>query len=131
MAANVDRCLAEAYTATGDLPEAIALYETLLKARSRDRHLMETIGSLLQQHGQLADLQRAKLIYRQLEGFDPAGSTAWLRTRLTVARLCLQLGEKAECQKLLKVTRILYPELGGMELKAEYAKLEMEVTSRQ
>ncbi len=127
VAANVDRCLAEAYTATGDLPEAVALYETLLKSQPRDRQLLETIGGLLQQHGQPKDLQRAKLIHRQLEGFDPAGSPAWLRTRLIVARLCLQLGEKTECQKLLKVTRILYPELGGVELKAEYAKLEMSL----
>lgn len=131
VAALVDRCLAEAYTATGDLPEAIALYETLLKTRPRDRQLLETIGSLLQQHGQPEDIQRAKRIYRQLEGFDPAGRPAWLRTRLTVARLCLRLGEKAECQKLLKVTRILYPELGGVELKAEYAKLDQDVVSQQ
>jgi hypothetical protein len=62
-----------------------------------------------------------------LEAFDTAGSPAWLRTRLTVARVCLQLGEKTECEKLLKVTRILYPELGGESLKAEYAALEQEL----
>ena len=123
----IDRCLAEAYVATGDLPEAIAIYETQLKSRPRDRALLETIGRLRIEHADSSDLQRAKAIYRQIEAFDPAGSTAWLRTRLTVARVCLKLGEKSECEKLLKVTRILYPELGGASLKAEYAALEQEL----
>ena len=128
VALQVDRCLAEAYTATGDLPEAIALYETLRKSHPKDRSLLESIGSLSMKRGQPGDLQRAKTVHRQLESFDPAGTPAWLRTRLTIARICLQLGEKVECQKLLKVTRILYPELGGAELKAEYAALEKEAT---
>ena len=110
--------------ASGDLPEAIAIYESLLQVHPRDRQLMETIGSLSLKRNQPAALKRAKSIYRQLEALDPAGSPAWLRTRLAVARICFQLGEKAECEKLLKVTRILYPELGGAELKAEYAQLE-------
>ncbi len=128
---RVDRCLAEAYTATGDLPEAIALYETLRKTRPRDRSLLETIGKLHLKHAQPEDFQRAKLVYRQLESFDPPGSPAWLRTRLAVARNCLQLGEQAECEKLLKVTRILYPELGGEELQAEYAEIEKRLTNRK
>ena len=131
VALQVDRCLAEAYTATGDLPEAIALYETLRKAHPKDRSLLESIGTLSMKRGQPADLKRAKSIYRQLESFDPAGSPAWLRTRLTVARVCLQLGEKTECQKLLKVTRILYPELGGAELRGGYAELERELAGGQ
>ena len=123
----VDRCLAEAYVATGDLPEALAIYETLLKAHPRDRQLLQAIGTLSLQHGQPADQQRAKSAYRQLESCDPAGSPAWLRTRLQVARVSLQLGEIAESEKLLKVTRILYPELGGAELKSEYGELEKDV----
>jgi tetratricopeptide (TPR) repeat protein len=126
----VDRCLAEAYTATGDLPEAIRIYEAQLNSRPRDRTLLETIAQLRIQHAAPDDLQRAKSIYRQLEGFDPAGSAAWLRTRLKVASVCLKLGEKAECAKLLKVTRILYPELGGESLKAEYAALDKELQPR-
>ncbi len=131
VARQVDRCLAEAYTATGDLPEAIAIYETLRKAHPKDRSLLESIGTLSVKRGQPADLKRAKSIYRQLESFDPAGSPAWLRTRLTTARVCLQLGEKTECQKLLKVTRILYPELGGKGLRGEYAELERAMTGVQ
>lgn len=130
MSPVIDRCLAEAYTATGDLPEAIRIYEAQLQSRPRDRALLETIGQLRIQHAAPDDLQRAKAIYRQLEGFDPAGSPAWLRSRLKVANVCLKLGEKAECAKLLKVTRILYPELGGESLKAEYAALEKELQPR-
>lgn len=128
VAIHVDRCLAEAYTATGDLPEAIAIYETLRKSHPRDRQLLETIGSLSMKRGQPPDLQRAKAVYRQLESLDPAGSPGWLRTRLTLARVSFQLDEKAESQKLLKVTRILYPELGGAELQAEYRELEQAMT---
>ncbi len=131
VASHVDRCLAEAYTATGDLPEAIAIYETLRKDHPRDRPLLETIGTLSIKRGQPSDLKRAKSVYRQLESFDPAGSPAWLRTRLTVARVCFQLGDTVECQKLLKVTRILYPKLDGVELQAEYLALEKQLIGRQ
>ena len=130
MAGLVDRCLADAYVATGDLPEAIVLYESLQKGNPRDRALLETIGKLSLQRGQPEDLKRAKGVYRQLEGLDPPGSAAWLRHRLTVARVCVQLGEKAEGAKLLKVTRILYPELGGPALKAEYAALETQLLAK-
>lgn len=130
MAGLVDRCLADAYVATGDLPEAIVLYESQLKANPRDRALLETIGALSLQRGQPEDLKRAKEVYRQLEGLDPPGSPAWLRHRLTVARVCYQLGEKAEGVKLLKVTRILYPELGSPALKAEYAALETQLLAK-
>jgi len=124
----VDRCVAEAYVATGDLPEAIGLYESLLKKNPRDKSLLETIGTLSLKRGKIEDLKRAKSIYRQLEALDPAGSSTWLRTRLVVARLSWQLGEKAECAKLIQVTRILYPEMGGESLKAEYAELEKQLT---
>ncbi|MFO1006809.1 MAG: hypothetical protein U0929_12685 [Planctomycetaceae bacterium] len=130
VAGLVDRCLADAYVATGDLPEAIGLYESLLKANPRDRALLETIGSLSMQRGQPDDLKRAKGVYRQLEGLSPPGSPAWLLHRLTVARVCYQLGENAEGAKLLKVTRILYPELGGPALKAEYAALETQLRAK-
>ncbi len=131
MSPVIDRCLAEAFTATGDLPEAIRIYETLLKSRPRDRALLETIAQLRIEHAAPDDLQRAKAIYRQLEGFDPAGSAAWLRTRLKVAQTCLALGEKTECAKLLKVTRILYPELGGESIKGEYNEFEKELQRQE
>ena len=127
IALRVDRCLAEAYVATDDLPEAIAIYESLLKTRPRDRQLLETIGTLSLKRGQPIDHKRAKGVYRQLESVDPAGSPAWLRTRLTVARICHQLGENAESAKLLKVTRLLYPTLGGEDLQSQYSALEKEV----
>lgn len=127
----VDRCLADAYVATGDLPEAILIYESLLKSSPRDRILVEAIGRLSRTRGQIEDLKRAKAIYRKLESFDPAGSPAWLRTRLTVAQVCFELGEKGESQKLLKVTQILYPELGSEKLRAEYEELAQRLAAGQ
>ncbi len=130
LAGLADRCLADAYVATGDLPEAITLYESLLKVNPRDRGLLVTIGTLSLQRGKPEDLKRAKGIYRQMETLDPPGSPTWLRNRLTVAQISHQLGEDAECTKLLKVTRILYPELGGAALKAEYAALESQLSTK-
>lgn len=130
MASLINRCLADAYAATGDLPEAINLYESQLKANPRDRALLEVIGTLSLQRGKPEDLKRAKGIYRQMEGLDPPGSPAWLRHRLSVAKVCFQLGETTECVKLMKVTKILYPELGGAALKAEYAALEAQLSAK-
>ncbi|RLS55527.1 MAG: hypothetical protein DWH91_09040 [Planctomycetota bacterium] len=124
--AVLDQCLADAYTATGDLPEAIEIYEKVLLTRPRDRSLLETISRLSVERGQPENLKRAKAIYQQLEGFERPGTLEWFRRRLEVVRVTHRLGALDECRKLLKVTRILYPQLGSPALAAEYASLEKE-----
>lgn len=123
---QADRCLAEAYVATGDLPEAIELYEAMLRKHPRDMSLLQTTASRCLDRGHPENLDRAKEIYRQLESMERAGSDSWLRHRLAIARITFRQGEVEECQKLVQVTRILYPKLGGDDLKSQYDHLAAE-----
>jgi hypothetical protein len=64
--------------------------------------------------------KQAKGLWRRLEGVLKAGSPEWLDARWHVIRCCQKLGEQAEADKLLKVTKLLYPDLGGAAMKAKF-----------
>lgn len=123
----LDHCLAQAYSAVGRPNDAIAVYESLLEGSPRDKRLLRTAAELLTDSGQEQAWETAKTYWRRLEALEQPGSKAWLSARLQVAATCLKLGQTEECRKLLSVTRVLYPELGGPELKAEFDALQAEV----
>jgi hypothetical protein len=103
---------------------AIAIYETLVEGAPIDQRLLKTTAELLARCGEKDCLERAHHTWRRLEGLLPAGSDAWLEVRYEVCR-CLALQEKpAEACRLLKVTRLLYPTLGGERLSVRFAELE-------
>ena len=58
--------------------------------------------------------------------FDSLGKfdADWLAARYHVCRGLLAAGNKADACKLLKVTRLLYPKLGGEKLQARFTELE-------
>jgi hypothetical protein len=51
------------------------------------------------------------------------GSLEWLDARWHVIRCCRRLGEQAEADKLLKVTKLLYPDLGGEAMRTRFDEL--------
>ena len=126
----LDHCLAQAFSAVGRPNDAIAVYEQLLADAPRDKQLLRKAAELLSESSQRTAWETAKTYWRRLEALEQPGSKAWLSARLQVAATCLKLGQTEECRKLLSVTRVLYPELGGPELKAEFDALQAEVDAR-
>jgi tetratricopeptide (TPR) repeat protein len=122
----LDRCLAQAYESAGRPEQAVAVYEKLLAKSPRNRELLTKVATMLGESSDRASLRKARKRWQTLQSFDKPGTAGWLSTRYHVARCSFRLGDYAECRKLLTVTRLLYPELGGAELRGKYESLLKE-----
>ena len=114
------RARAEAYAATGQVSKAITASELLLEKSPREAKLLRSTADLCDLLETNAGNKQAKGLWRRLEGVLRAGSADWLDARWHVIRCCQKLGEQAEADKLLKVTKLLYPDLGGAAMKAKF-----------
>ncbi len=117
------RARAEAFAATGQPSKAVAVYQQLVVKSPRDPKLLRTAAELFESLGSTAGDQQAKAAWRKLEGLLKAGSIEWLDARWHVIRSCRKLGENAEADKLLKVTKLLYPDLGDAATRAKFDDL--------
>ena len=117
------RTRAEAFAATGQPTKAVAVYQQLVEKAPRDAKLLRTAAELCESLSSTTGDQHAKTYWRRLEGVLKAGSPEWLDARWHVIRNCRQLGDKAEADKLLKVTKLLYPDLGGESMRARFGDL--------
>lgn len=128
---RLDHCRAQAYLATNQTEEALAIYNQMLAAQPKDFGLRERIANLLAESDDQQALRKAKQLWRAMESQSKPGSLPWLKRRYQVARCSWKLGEGDEAKKLLGVTALLYPQLGNAELKAQYEQLQKEVGSSQ
>jgi Tfp pilus assembly protein PilF len=120
------RARAEAFAATGQPTKAVAVYQQLVEKSPRDTKLLRTAAELCESLGSTTGDQHAKMFWRRLEAVLKSGSPEWLDARWHVIRNCRQLGEKTEADKLLKVTKLLYPDLGSAAMRAKFEELERQ-----
>ena len=66
----------------------------------------------------------------KLESLRQPGSRKWFEARYGVARTCFDLKQYGECRKLTGVTRLLYPELGGKEMRGKFTKLQQSAEKK-
>lgn len=117
------RARAEAFAASGQPTKAVAVYQQLVEKAPRDPKFVRTAAQLCESLDTKEGTQQAKPLWRRLEGLLKAGSLEWLDARWHVIRCCQQLGEQAEADKLLKVTKLLYPDLGGEAMRMRFDEL--------
>ncbi|HUQ71900.1 MAG TPA: hypothetical protein VM165_20385, partial [Planctomycetaceae bacterium] len=65
--------------------------------------------------------------WQTVQTLSTAGSTEWMSARLQEIEVCLALGDRAEALKLLRLTRLLYPDLNSPELQQRFVELEQRV----
>ncbi len=124
------RARAEAFAATGQPSKALAVYQQLVEQAPRDVKLLRTSAELCETIDSSAATTRAKSYWRRLESALKAGTPDWLDARWHVIRCCQKLGEQTEADKLLKVTKLLYPDLGGPEMKARFEEFHFDERNR-
>jgi hypothetical protein len=124
---QLDLCLAEAYLAIDRPIRALEYYQALLKKSPRDNALKRQVALLLEQCGTKECLRQAIPKWRELEAAEKAGSVPWLDARLHIIRAQFESGDTDAAKKLLGVTRLLYPELGNVDLKKQYRELEQQI----
>ena len=102
------------------------MYESLLKQSPQDARILRTTAELIENAGGQEDFERAQQHWKQLAGLYSPGSREWLEARYALAASLLKAGQAQESRKLIAATRIVYPNLGGDDLKARYEALEKQ-----
>jgi len=129
--AVVERCLAQAYLATGQEERALEMFAKMLAHKELDESVLVATAAQLQQCTTSGCLRKALETWQRVEKLRKAGSVPWFEARLEVARCTFALGDTDQCRKLLSVTRLLYPKLGNEELRARFAELEQECQAKR
>lgn len=112
---------AAALADTGQDTAARQLYERLAAERPNDRGTQIAYAELLGAGTLPADHEAALAIWRKLEARSERATDAWFASRLGRLRMLVALGREEEATKLLRLTRLLAPSLGGAERAAEFA----------
>lgn len=120
----VDVLLAKSNLTDGRATTAAAQFQQALAGRPNDRHLLAQAAGSLGTSDDPQAISQALAYWRKLESLEPPGSEAWLRARLNVIEASLTLGKIAEARKLLTITRLLHPQLGGGDTKAAFENVE-------
>jgi tetratricopeptide (TPR) repeat protein len=121
---ELDVCLAQALSATGNLEGAVEAWQALVAADPRNALWLEQLAMTHQSRQTREAWTAAKQTWRQIEALHPEGSEAWLSARWHIADCCVRLDEDDEARRLIGVTRVLYPELGGETLRERFEALE-------
>ncbi len=124
---RLDLVLAKSYFATSQPTKAVAVYQRLLDDSPQDIALARQLGQLLSPREELNSRTLARACWQRVERSRKQGSAEWLEARCRVIEACLRLGDQDQARKLLKVTKLLYPKLGGDELLRQYAELEAQL----
>ncbi len=121
---RLDECLARAYVAVGQKRRGIEIYEDLLKQAPRDKPLLTAYAELLTRCGNTDCLKKAVTTWRKLEGLCQEAGPEWFAMRYQVCSALFALNETGEACKLVKVTRLVYPDIEDRALQKKFAELE-------
>lgn len=118
---------AQSLSEAGHADEAAARFKSLREAYPRDAGMLEAQAASLSRAPEAAAIPAALAAWRELERHVEPGTPRWLRAKLQLARLHLRAGDRAQAAKIVEVTTLLHPELGGPELKAQFEALQREI----
>lgn len=124
---QLDQAVGRAYLASGQITKAIEVYEGLATSDAKDATRQREIATLLSEFEPKECATLARQCWRRVESLTKQGSAEWLMARLGVIETTIKLNERPEARKLLSVTTLLYPELGGPDLKARFKAAQQKL----
>ncbi len=98
-------------------------YEELVERYADDGLLQEKYAQLLLHGRQQADWQAALLRWRQVQRHSPPGSPRWFRAKYSQALAHQRLGNTPQAIRIIQLTEVLHPQLGGPQMKTRFAEL--------
>jgi len=114
---------AAALSRAGRLEQAIEKYQQLADEHPSDGDLQEAVARLMSESGEQPLIETAREKWREIEKKSRRGGPRWFRARYGQAEALVELGQRGEAAKLIRLTKVLHPELGGRELKARFEDL--------
>lgn len=121
---ELDVCLAQALSATGNHEAAVEAWQSLVTIEPANVEWLEALAMSHQARQSRESWAAAKETWRKIEALHSPGSDAWLSARWHIADCCVRIDQVEEARRLIGVTRVLYPELGGETLKERFEELE-------
>ena len=103
----------------------------LASASLKDVEVQRAIAVQLSDTNDNDGLSLAQQCWRRVESLSPPGSPEWMTARLGALRATVKLKQTEEARKLLQVTKILYPDLGGEPFAGQFEALERDLPSRK
>ncbi len=114
---------AAALRSAGRTAEALRAYEQLAETYPEDGDVQQARAELLQNTTDPATLRQALKLWREIESKSRPGGERWFTARYAQAEALYRLGEKEQAAKLVRLTAVLHPELGGAVLRAKFERL--------
>lgn len=105
---------------TGEDATAVQIAEQLATQHAKTASLQISLGKALTQSRDRQAQALAVTIWRRVESLESSGSVGWLTARAEVIESLAKSEQFAEAQKLLKVTRLLYPQIEDPLLNKRY-----------
>jgi tetratricopeptide (TPR) repeat protein len=118
-----DALVAEGTGLAGDIAKAAERYEVLVREYPRDGDILEDHVRLLVGASDRRLLEAGLDKARDLERKAKTASPRWFRAKYYMALAHVRLGNKAQAQKIINVTKVLHPDLGGPQMKARFLAL--------
>lgn len=118
-AALLDRCRLKALLFAGQTAKAVSLGQELTDRFSTDVELQREVATLFEESTDRDANSLVKKCWRRIESQSKAGIPEWWTARFGVLRASIRARDFDEARKLLQVTKVLYPELGGPSFKAQ------------
>lgn len=117
---------AAALVRAGYFGDALKLYRSLVEKYPRDGAIHEAHAALLARATDIPSQRVALAKWREVESKTKPGEPRWFRARLAQAELLLKLNDKPAAAKLIQLTMVLQPKLGGAEMKTKFESLLQE-----
>ncbi|MEX2306060.1 MAG: hypothetical protein WD738_00610 [Pirellulales bacterium] len=108
--ARLNAYRAAAVAATGDRAAALAQYAALAAQSPDDGEIQERYAALLAAADAPAEWRQAHARWQNVESRSRRGGPRWRRARRARIELLSRLGDRAEAEKLVRLTRLLYPD---------------------
>lgn len=107
----------------GRREEALQAYEKLAAEFPRDGQIHERYAALLARADDPQTLGQALAKWHEVETKSRPGTARWFQARYGQAELFYRLNQPEKAAKLIRLTQVLQPELGGPELKTRFLQL--------
>jgi tetratricopeptide (TPR) repeat protein len=120
---SLGRLAARALADVGRVGQALEAQEALVQAFPRDGQIQEDYARLLGEQSDASSLGAARSRWLEILGRSEPGSPRWFRAEYAVAELDYRLGDVDRARQIIRRLEVLYPSMGGGELKARFVEL--------
>ena len=119
----LDRYRATALARAEQQDQAAKVYERLVKAHPNDGELRTAYAQLLLDGTTKASWTKSLVQWRAIEKHSKRGSARWFLAKFSQAHAYEKLGQIDKAAKIVKLTQVLHPNLGGPALKSRFLAL--------